>query len=271
MRRKILQLVAIAVICLGLLPITSGVALAAYDNCNDGQTVTHTFGQTNTSPSASRSGVKATIDISTGFHMCVSSGIGANGNINVFVEIFERGQSTSEYDNENILRLGIVECRDPLLGEGDIFGSICKGEDNPVYYWGHPAPSGVWYDVYSLGNASYAAHELAIYYNSDGSWNFSIDSSLKASLDAPESTLEPTSENLGAVWGARTRDWDDAVGDGANATWFTTARYGRYGLGWYDPLWPVDDCQYPGERGSHVNNFCYLVGHDSLKVYSSNP
>lgn len=272
--RKLATLIALLAIISLALPSTAaagrrwqeGGEVGLYNQGSCSTDVWEYAGHTNTSGSASRSGLKATIDLGGAFSLC--TGNSSKGNIAAWI-----GVNNNPLVAGQAIKFGIVECRDAQVGEGewDIFGSICKGENNPVFFYGYGGcQNGYWpYDAVAIADADYSPHTFAIYYDYDGKWHFNLDGNEVHSQWGTNPKLlcmNPLNDNLGVVYGYRTRNTGDSIANSSAPSYFFDARYGRYGLGWFNPLWTSGaGCQY--SDGGHT---CQFISQDDFKAYTVN-
>ena len=211
-------------------------------NCT-GPTTTDHAGQRNTtsSPTYSRSGVKATINLSEqDFDICLGGDSNHEGpSIWVSIEPKLLGDPTK------IIQVGIQECRHP-------FEDSCQGENNPYFFWAFggcfpwtPVPS-------SLGPADLGVHNLAIYLNTDDFWYINIDGG-DWEARVPDSYVDCWTNGLrSANYFAERWDRGDSTGTSpAPLSFLTDAYYGAYNLGWFKDYWaPGSWCHY-GTSTSH--------------------
>lgn len=278
MRRKLLNLAAIAALCLWLVPTPVGAAprqpaaQPAVAADTEGACITSgyysTFGyHSNSSPTATRSGISANIDTNAGgFDPCNSGVHAVSDGAVAWIEIKPRDWTAGDGSGHSTIRLGIVECDSGT----DPVAAVCHGDEHPHFFYSKAGCNG--YETYpddyiDLGAADNAPHDYAIYDTGFGYWNLFIDGSYGVAINDTDTRVSCwLDENLAVYWGSYRMDLGDSTGSAGGAElFFHDARYGRPGLGWFSPNWTSGDWQHD----QAVDEVGTLSNGDDLKVYQS--
>jgi len=218
-----------------LLPSAS-VATAVEAACSTGGWF-FTYQDASTSNiSANRTGVSASLQVNgEGFRPC--TGASTNAGPSAWVAIVPKVY----VDGTQIIQIGITECINILLP------GVCGGNGNPHFFWakggcgatGSPTPM-------DLGPADTLLHDYVIYLDYDNYWHFLIDGVQRAAIPYNDGSINCWVDGLRkAEWAFERHNIGDSSGDPSGVSKFYYMKYGRYGLGWFDPMFTNGWCQYP--------------------------
>jgi hypothetical protein len=261
--KRLATIVAALALLLGLAvsPVAAAQGSCSFTSYSDAgytSTAIHA-GHSISSPTVTRTGAWATIDLSnTEYDICTPGGIGRGG-ILAWVGMELR---SFDGDTTKVLKLGIAECR-YIYGDGH---DPCYGENNLrfFYAWGGCFP---WTpDLHDLGPADTGVHDYAIAYGADDIWHFDIDGGTNE-YDLPDAQVDCwTNSNKAAVYGFTVQDKGDEIGDSGSglASWFKDVRYGLVNQGWLAPNWNTGACV------QHIYSTCNIVNGDEFYAASTN-
>lgn len=183
---------------------------------------------TTSSPSQSRSGVRALLDVAdNGFDIC--SGLIQNSGPSAWIGIMPKVSDGKPDSGENGMGFGIIECSDfPLPTD-----TFCEGEGHPHFFaWYGKCTQGFTVHV-DLGTATYGTYDLKIYLNSDNIWHFTKNDHQVFSI--PNSYVSCWSGgNRKAVWECERWNTGDSCGTQPNNTSFAQMWFGVFNQGWFN-------------------------------------
>jgi len=210
-------------------------------------------GASNSTPnqSQSRSGAKAVIDLPTtanGWQVCDYNLRLETAGPFAYVGIEPRNGCCGL--DHNGLYVGIITCDqyNPPV-------TFCWGDESPPHYFTAVNACG-FTTIQDHGEADFAAHEYAVYLNTDGIWRMSINGSIKRT--ARQAELCWQADLRQAVYTGGKRDTGDSYGHSyTSAVYRTTIRdafYGVYNQGWLaNPFLGQAGCQW-----DQPNSFCSM-------------
>lgn len=267
---------------------TAGPGDARLDNggnCNVGSSgqfnAWQFWGHTSSSPSTSRSGVKATLwrdAASTGFRMCHEGILDNVGNgVMTFVEIYPRNDSGycdgGAVNDTCYIRIGIAEC-DGANYPDPIFAYCDDSENNQERIFVEMDGCGYSKQAWDFGVPDGNGTEVYVYMDSAfGTWRFFADG--QSLMTASSSTSTRLScwiggvGGLGAAYMFRNLDWQDSIGTEVTAgTRQTDVQYGVLNQGWFYPAWGDGNCQFPGTPIIQNPGTCWRYAGSSLYTYT---